>query len=147
MVFESGAQIVGCCDADFATPPVEVVKLHAVTHEYPDNLVVIGSRVLLLVHAIRPSAMRHYVGRIFATMSQSLSGFGSYDTQRGAKWFRECDALRLILGRKFRSRWGFDVEIIGRLLKSGVEETQMREVPLNAWQYVPGSKITLNSGL
>ncbi len=147
VALENGAQIVGYCDADFATPPEEVVRLLVVTSKNSDNLLVIGSRVLLLGHAIRRSAMRHYVGRIFATITGSILGIGVYDTQCGAKWFRECDALRSTLGRKFRSRWGFDVEIIGRLLKSGVEETQMREVPLNAWQDVGGSKITVNSGL
>lgn len=144
---ESGAQVVGYCDADFATPPEEVVRLLSVAYEHPDNLVVIGSRVLLLGHAIHRSAVRHYVGRIFATISGAILGIGVYDTQCGAKWFRESDALRSTLERKFRSRWGFDVEIIGRLLKSGVEETQMREVPLNAWQDVDGSKITVGSGL
>lgn len=143
----SGATVVGYCDADFATPPEEVARLLAVLRGHPEDLAVIGSRVLLLGHAIHRSPTRHYVGRVFATLSGAILGVGVYDTQCGAKWFRAGDPLRRALDVPFRSRWGFDVELLGRLLRSGARADELREVPLDAWRDVGGSKVTARAGI
>lgn len=143
----SGSTIVGYCDADFATPPEEVARLLTVLRDHPSDVAVIGSRVLLLGHAIHRSAVRHYVGRVFATLSGAILGVGVYDTQCGAKWFRAGDPLIHALDVPFRSRWGFDVELLGRLLRSGADAGDLREVPLDSWRDVDGSKVTARAGV
>ena len=67
---------------------------------------------------IRRSAVRHYTGRLFATAGSLVLGVPVYDTQCGAKAFRVTDALRAALAEPFVSRWAFDVEVLGRLLRS-----------------------------
>jgi dolichyl-phosphate beta-glucosyltransferase len=67
-----------------------------------------------------------------------------YDTQCGAKFFRATPALSRALDRPFRSRWAFDVELLGRLLSGGAEalrEDDLLEVPLRRWTHVGGSKL------
>jgi glycosyltransferase involved in cell wall biosynthesis len=144
---ESGASIVGFADADFATPPEELTRLLEVAIRHPEDVAVLGSRVLLLGHAIDRSPKRHYVGRIFATIAGPFLGVGAYDSQCGAKFFRDTPAMRAAVSQPFRSRWGFDLELLGRLQGCGIRPSQMREEPLNEWRDVGGSKVTTLSGL
>jgi len=144
---DAGATIVGFADADFATPPEELTRLLEVAVRHPEDVAVLGSRVLLLGHAIDRSPKRHYVGRIFATIAGPFLGVGAYDSQCGAKFFRDTPALRAAVSEPFRSRWGFDLELLGRLQGCGVRPSQMREEPLNEWRDVGGSKVTTLSGL
>ena len=64
-------------------------------------------------------------------------------------WFASTllPALRAAVSEPFRSRWGFDLELLGRLQGCGVRPSQMREEPLNEWRDVGGSKVTTLSGL
>ena len=69
-----------------------------------------------------------------------------YDTQCGAKALRVIPALRAALAEPFRSRWAFDVELLGRLLyPSGTTPAVAREavveMPLRTWHDVGGSKL------
>ena len=107
-----------------------------------------GSRVALLGRTIERSALRHVLGRVFATGASLALGLPVYDTQCGAKVFRATPSLLLALERPFRSRWAFDVELLGRLLAGGegvppTDPARMVEVPLGEWRHVSGSKITL----
>ena len=69
-----------------------------------------------------------------------------YDTQCGAKMFRDGPALRDALREPFGSRWFFDVELLGRLYRGsplavGLPLEAFVEMPLNHWRDVPGSKL------
>jgi glycosyltransferase involved in cell wall biosynthesis len=147
LALERGATVVGFVDADLATPPAEIIRLVTSVDRHPEDLAVLGSRVLLLGHRIDRSVLRHYVGRVFATLAGSLLAVHAYDSQCGAKFFRDSPALRATLGVPFRSRWGFDLELLGRLQGCGVGADRMREEPLNEWRDVSGSKVTARSGL
>lgn len=138
---QSGATHVGFTDADFATPPSEVARLvHSATSGEFD--VVIGSRVGLLGHRIDRRPLRHYTGRLFATLSSLVLGFGVYDTQCGAKVFTVDEGLSRALAHPFVGRWSFDVELLGRLAApSGTD--RFVEVPLTEWREVGGSKLGL----
>lgn len=80
-------------------------------------------------------------------MSSLVTGLPIYDTQCGAKVFRNTEELRMIFGRPFRVNWTFDVEILARLLM--LERTRGTaplvesavEYPLEEWTDVPGSKV------
>ena len=130
---------VGYADADFATPADELVRLARLLAG-SDSAAVIGSRVAMLGATIQRSAVRHYLGRVFATGASLSLGRPVYDTQCGAKLFRVTPTLRSALERPFRSRWAFDVELLGRLW-SADPAAQIVEVPLRRWVDVGRSKV------
>ncbi|MCC6623273.1 MAG: glycosyltransferase [Deltaproteobacteria bacterium] len=140
-----GADIVGFADADFATPPGEILRLVDVLAS-GDAEIVLGSRVRRLGADIDRSALRHVVGRVFATAARMAVGTPVYDTQCGAKVFRVTPALEAALAEPFSSRWSFDVELLARLfgrLPSAVATHPSRavEVPLEVWHDAGGSKL------
>lgn len=139
-------RIVGYVDADLSTPPDEILRLLRLVEEGP-ALAVFGSRVRLLGTHIHRKAARHYAGRLFATAASLALGLPVYDTQCGAKVFRNVPALARAVSASFLSRWAFDVELIGRLLAPD-REPRLRiedivEVPLRSWTDVGGSKLSL----
>ncbi len=143
---ESGAPLVGFLDADFATPATEYLQLLRVIDETGAEAVT-GARVVLSGRDIRRTELRHYFGRVFSTIASLALGVPYYDTQCGAKVFRNTPALREALGEPFRSRWAFDVELLGRLLAgnrtvAAVGPSAIVEHPLRTWHDVGGSKLT-----
>lgn len=147
MALGNGVGIVGFADADFATPPAEILMLiDEIERSYAE--IVLGSRVQLLGSTIRRSPIRQVVGRIFAAVASLAVGAPVYDTQCGVKFFRATDALWAALATPFSSRWSFDVELLCRLfgrLKSvsTTNVTKAIEIPLREWCDVGGSKLNL----
>lgn len=144
---DAGASVVGYYDADLATPVDEMFRLLA-RLEAGDADAVTGARVGLSGRDIRRDASRHYTGRVFSTVASLAMGAPYYDTQCGAKVFRVSGALRAALAEPFRSRWAFDVELLGRLLAGGpgaapVPPRRLVEEPLQAWHDIGGSKLTM----
>ena len=143
---EDGAEVVGYCDADLATPPDEIARLAAIAGgDGPE--VVLGSRIRMLGHRIDRRAARHYLGRVYATVASWVLGVGVYDTQCGAKFFRVTPTLSAALDTPFADRWAFDVELLRRLLRPATgEAATMVEVPLRTWRDVAGSKVGVFAG-
>lgn len=133
------ADIVGYADADFATPPEELLRLAAVIQDSGADAV-LGSRIAVLGARIERNPVRHYLGRVFATGASMALGRPVYDTQCGAKFLRVGPPLRAALARPFRSRWAFDVELLGRLWGEDPASAIIEE-PLRCWVDVRGSKI------
>ena len=138
---------VGFWDADLSTPLHAIPQFIAEFEEDARVEIVIGSRVKLLGRVIERRALRHYLGRVFATAVSLMLRLPVYDTQCGAKIFRTTANNRAIFVRPFLSRWFFDVEILARLIvlrkwRPGprVEES-VRETPLREWRDVSGSKL------
>ena len=144
---DRGTDLVGYCDADFATPPHEVARLVATLRADESIGAVLGSRVALMGSDIQRSAFRHYSGRLFATAGSLVLGVPVYDTQCGAKAFRVTDALRQALATPFVSRWAFDVELLGRLLRRPAGSGRFVELPLRQWREPGGSKLTTRAGI
>jgi len=142
-----GHDVVGYYDADLATPPAEMARLVEELRGDPARVMVIGSRVALLGHDIERSAVRHYLGRLYATAASAVLRLPVYDTQCGAKVVRAGPALTAALAAPFTSRWSFDVELIGRLLRGGVPAAGFVEVPLQSWSDVGGSKLRARAAL
>jgi dolichyl-phosphate beta-glucosyltransferase len=143
-----GAEIVGYLDADLSTPPAEIDDLLAALAR-PGVQVAIGARVGMLGYDIDRSAVRHYLGRVFATAASIILRARVYDTQCGAKLFRAGPAVAEALSTAFLSRWAFDVELLGRLLigTPGAPALPLHaivEVPLPVWHDVKGSKLGLS---
>lgn len=142
---EAGAGVVGYLDADLATPASEMHRLIGLLRG-SDAQVLVGARVALLGHEIERSAVRHYLGRVFATLASILLRTRVYDTQCGAKLFRVSDTVADALREPFLSRWAFDVELFGRLLLGSdtappIPATAVWEEPLHTWCDVKGSKL------
>lgn len=143
-----GAQIVGYADADFSTPPAELLRLLNVL-ESSEHQVVLGTRLARLGSRIVRKRSRHYLGRVFATFAAVTLDLMVYDTQCGAKWFRVTDSLERALADPFRTRWVFDVELIGRMTgrfgKSGTltPVAALYEEPLLSWRDDGGSKLSV----
>lgn len=148
---EGGADVVAYADADFATPPSEILRL-ARELDASGAQIALGARIARLGAHIDRKATRHYLGRVFATGASLILRLAVYDTQCGAKVFRDTPALRHALSQPFSSRWSFDVELLGRLGAGGpgvapIASEEMIEVPLRTWVDVGGSKMSLRGAL
>ncbi len=148
---EQGARCVGYADADFATPPKEILRLLEAM-EAQGLGAVLGCRVARLGAQVNRRFSRHLVSRVFASLASAVLGVSVYDTQCGAKWFRVNPALEATIAEKFSSRWAFDVELLGRLLGRWgkgprLDDDDVLEIPVRAWRDVGGSKVSLSGML
>ena len=126
-------------DADLATPLDELLTLLCLAEENNAVRMVVGSRVRLLGRSIERKMLRHYVGRIFATLISLMLKLPLYDTQCGAKLLRVTPELPALLARPFLSRWLFDVELFVRIIAQASREhlkiqACIIEHPLHVWR-------------
>ena len=144
---QSGAELMGYWDADLSTPLSAVCAFREVLASRPDVVLVMGARVQLLGREIQRRPLRHYLGRMFATAASVLLRLAVYDTQCGAKLFRNRADVAKLFESKFISRWIFDVEILARLIRGrrcdGLADAAsvVYEYPLDRWVDVAGSKL------
>lgn len=141
-----GARCVGFLDADLAAPIDELVRLHEVFESGAAD-VVMGARVRRLGARVQRTAVRRLLGRTFAHLAALAIDVPLYDTQCGAKLFRATPQLHAALATPFVAGWTFDVELIARLYHGGrhapgLGPEAFREVPLDHWSDVAGSKLT-----
>ncbi len=145
-VFNSGAPFLAFWDADLASPLEILPSFIKVFDTEPKTEIILGARVKLMGHHIERRALRHYLGRIFATCASWVLNLEIYDTQCGAKIFRVTNTLKEVFQKPFISRWIFDVEILKRYMKKtgfSKQEAERRiyEMPLPRWRDVAGSKV------
>ncbi|HYC56552.1 MAG TPA: glycosyltransferase [Candidatus Binatia bacterium] len=137
-------------DADLSTPLDAVASFIAALDENPQLLAVLGSRVRRLGADVDRRPLRHYAGRIFATLASLALGLSVYDTQCGAKMFRAVDPVPGLFEKPFLSRWIFDVEVLARLQVAVAPQSaapRLSELPLRRWHDVAGSKLTMGTGI
>ena len=137
---------IGYWDADLATPLNAIDKLCTLL-EGKGVIAAIGSRVKLLGYNINRKPLRHYLGRVFATFASLVLGLPIYDTQCGAKVFKNNSDLIKVFSTPFMVKWIFDVEILARfgtILHNkgmGSLENYAIEYPLKEWTHIDGSKV------
>jgi glycosyltransferase involved in cell wall biosynthesis len=144
---EQPAPVVGYWDADLATPLDELEGMRRILFERPGVHIVTGARVNLLGRAVRRNLIRHWLGRVFATIASAVLRLPIYDTQCGAKLFRVQSWTSGLFADSFETSWVFDVEILARLVSepivsvAGDPRSIICEYPLAAWSETPGSKL------
>jgi dolichyl-phosphate beta-glucosyltransferase len=147
--FQSSPEYVGFWDADLATPLDAIPLFERVLQDRPEIEIVLGARISLLGRDIERSPTRHYLGRIFATVVAVTLGLKVYDSQCGAKLFRNTEVVRTVFQDAFLSRWILDVEILSRFMKlkqtnpDSAVEGSLYELPLPRWHDISGSKLRL----
>lgn len=150
--FASDFTNIGYWDADLATPLSSIRAFRELLDTSKTSLV-IGSRVKLLGRRIERRAWRHYLGRVFATAASLILRLPVYDTQCGAKLFKNSDSLRTVFREPFTVTWIFDVEILARFLiierqaYGDAAGSQWVEYPLEQWRDITGSKLGWGSFL
>lgn len=133
----------GYIDADLSFNPNYLQYFFAYSYKKPYHKVLIGSRLKILGCDINRNPLRHYLGRIFATVTSWLLDEPIYDTQCGVKVFHS-DLLETLFAEKFLTKWLFDVEIFYRMKYKTENFTIQRnviEIPLPEWKNQPKSKV------
>ncbi|MEK7233896.1 MAG: glycosyltransferase [Elusimicrobiota bacterium] len=136
----SGCEYVGFLDADGSTPASELLRAmeYFLALKGTPLAAVIGSRVQLLGRDVSRNALRHYLGRIFATLVSLHFGVKIYDSQCGMKLFR-ASVLKPYLDRPTDMRWVWDTQLILSMLGAG---ESVHEMPID-WHEIAGSKISV----
>jgi dolichyl-phosphate beta-glucosyltransferase len=143
--FKSDFTNIGYWDADLATPLASIRTFCGIL-DASNTPMVIGSRVKLLGRQIERRALRHYLGRFFATAASLILRLSVYDTQCGAKIFKNSDNLKNVFRDPFQVSWIFDVELLARFLiierqTNDLAGANWVEYPLEHWHDVKYSKI------
>ena len=139
-----GYSDTGFIDADGAFDIADIVRFierwknNAKSNETFDALW--SSRVKLAGRKIERNGFRHYLSRVIATYLSTAGVDLPYDTQCGFKIFKNNADFQSVLIEPFNSRWFFDLELLGRMLR--INKTfRIYEEPLDSWHDVTGSKI------
>ncbi len=141
---EGGVEFSGFCDADFSAPPEEVARVFHALAEKPETNTAMGTRNSAQSENISRGTVRGILSRVFALLSSFALKRRVSDSQCGAKFFRNTPALAAALDEPFISRWGFDVELLGRI-ESRTDEPEPLEVPLKSWSERPPSGMSFFS--
>jgi dolichyl-phosphate beta-glucosyltransferase len=132
---------IGFMDADLSTPLEEVARLGELQLSRKCGLLQ-GSRVSLMGRNIQRSALKHYLGRIGATLISELLKLPVYDTQAGIKII-DITAINTLFREPFISTWLFDCELYLRAFRAGIP---CYEEPLEVWiDKTEDSKISASS--
>ncbi len=135
---------LGFLDADFATPFEEFQRLLDIA-KHGGQDIVFGSRVKLKGWNISRNPIRHWFSRIVLTVVDTLFRLEIYDTQCGCKLFKRSQ-IATLFADPFVTKWLFDIEIFIRYSRS-VSDSNIKEIPLNTWTEIKGSKLKIGDFL
>ncbi len=140
LLAKNNFEYVGFWDADLSTPLDEIANILAILLEKEGLQIVLGSRIQRLGSENIRNSMRHYLSRVFATVASLMLNLTVYDTQCGAKIFKN-NHLESVFSEMFISNWLFDIEILFRYKLIYYKKPFAHEYPLREWKDMTGSKI------
>lgn len=141
--YKSKFDYIGFIDADFSAPLEEFNTLLSYCNTKLTHAIISGSRIKRLGATVIRNPLRHYMGRVFATVASSILLLPIYDSQCGLKLIRK-EVVLPLFQEPFLTKWLFDLEIWLRLrnyLTPEKIEQEALEVPLNEWKEKANSKI------
>lgn len=140
---------IGFMDADLSTDFKDFNNL-VNTLESNRNLgFVFGSRAKEASEQIKKDGVRAMISKMINILIVFILGLEIKDTQCGAKVF-DANLVPLIFGKKFYTKWLFDVEMFIRMKRYfGKEQTLdlIFEQPLHRWVHMDDSKLGLKDSL
>lgn len=143
-VEHSNSNYIGFWDADLSTPLNEIERFIDCFQKNNCQMVM-GCRLRRLGANVKRNKIRHYLGRIFASSASIVLKLQVYDTQCGAKLFKN-NIVSSLFEKPFISRWIFDVELVARYITIfGLEEAtkNIYEYPVSSWEDVDGSSVKM----
>lgn len=135
----------GYFDADLSTSLEYILKFQSLINNSKGTRIVIGSRIKRLGSTISRSPIRHFFGRIVATIASNILSLPVYDTQCGAKLF-EKEFAQNIFNEPFKTKWLFDIELFARLnlqYDKKIVFSSILEYPLEQWIDEGNSRIKI----
>ncbi len=139
---------IGFMDADLSTDFNDFKNLVTTLRNNKELSLVYGSRGKGNGE-IKRDFFRNMFSKMVKMIVLLILGLPIEDTQCGAKVFRK-EIIGVAYGKKFLTRWLFDVEIFMRLKKyygSDVIMNKMYEQPLKRWEHVEDSKLGMKDAI
>jgi len=140
--------VVGFMDADLSTGFADFKSLVKTLRENDELTFVYGSRGKGEGN-IKRSFFRGIFSKIIKMIVFLILGLPIEDTQCGAKVFKK-EVIGIAYGKKFLTRWLFDVEIFIRLKEyygSPMVMDKIYEQALESWEHVDDSKLGMKDAL
>lgn len=140
---------IGFMDADLSTDFNDFGDLVNTLHTNRDLGFVFGSRAKEASEGIKKDGIRAIISKLINILIVFILGLSIADTQCGAKVF-ESNLVPLLFGKKFYTKWLFDVEMFIRMKRYfGKEKTVslIFEQPLSRWVHMEDSKLGLRDSL
>jgi dolichyl-phosphate beta-glucosyltransferase len=137
---------IGYWDADLSTSFDEIPAMLAKLER--GKLLVMASRWKRLGAEVKRSELRHYIGRVFATMASNILRLPVYDSQCGAKLFKA--EVTVLFKEPFITRWLFDVELLARMRNQygrNLILERVEEHPVQKWIEKGNSRIRFSDML
>jgi len=142
LLTKSNFDMLGFMDADLSTPFYEIDYMASLLSESKDYEIICGSRIKRMGAKIVRKNIRHYAGRVIATIISIALKMPFYDTQCGAK-VMSLNVAKLCFQEPFISTWLFDMEIFKRMQRYFKMQTEniIYEHPLREWVHKEESKV------
>jgi dolichyl-phosphate beta-glucosyltransferase len=131
---------IGFTDADFSSPPSEIIRLAEFNINQRQDIVV-GVRISTRENKITTTRYRYFQGKLFTLLVLSILGGNSLDSQCGLKFMKLSEEAISIFENEFMNSWLIDLEILCRLKK--LQKVEILEVVLSEWVHKENSKTNL----
>lgn len=139
---------IGFMDADLSTDFNDFKNLVATLNSNKELSVVYGSRGKEN-REIKRDFFRNLFSKMVKMIVFLILGLPIEDTQCGAKVFKK-EIIGVAYGKKFLTRWLFDVEIFMRIKKyygNDIIMNKIHEQPLKRWEHVDDSKLGMKDAI
>lgn len=129
-------EFIGFTDADFSSPPSEIIRLARLCLE--KNRFVFGARIASIHNSIRTTRFRYIQGQFFTLLVEVILGGKFLDSQCGLKFLKISQEITRVFEEEFINDWLIDLEILCRIQELQIVE--IIEEILQEWTHKKDSK-------